>query len=1102
MINKSLAAYFLSALKFCVLFSCVFVGSVYAQTNFEDRRINTIEIAFEGGDADASAINQFRTIAENELGETYSAVRIRDALAALYNTDKIVSARVEAVAVGQDQVDLRFVMKRKTTAKRISIQVGQFVGEPVTEQQLLLRLNLSPSGSAISERILQQNANLIQTYLRDRGYYEAEVTYIQQPLENETVVNVVFKVIPNNQAKVNEFILNIPKFDDAEVRPKLKLQKDALFTRDRLFADVEKIREGLQDANYLAPRLNEPRIVYDGDKNTVNLEVEGEVGAIVEVKVDAGDEKLSESRQTELLPVKREGTLDFSAIVEGERRLETYYQERGYFFAEVTPICSVDPQFAEDEASETENQTTVICSALGGANLTDRNVTVRYEVDLNRRLKLEDIRIEGTDLFTIDDINGILESQEANILGFIPFFGYGRGYTSQELLQQDRITIRSLMGELGYRKAEVGIRQGVSTDGESLIITFVIKEGLPTKITDVEIEGNTSFSDATLQTELPYLTGKNFSRARARNGVKKLSQYYSNKGFYNAKISYSIVELPDVEGAENDEVKVVYKLENEGQKVIVNRILLNGNEATKDDAILKAIDVKPNKPLRQTDVFSSEQNLYSTDAFDLVEVKVEPAGETADGKNLQSDIIINLDEKKPRLITYGGGYSTDFGASGFFDIRHINLFGKLQQGGALIRVSQRQQLAQIDFINPRFLKDGTDANGKQQYAPLRFFAQYQRDSTVTRFFRSTFDQGTNGVVQRIGEDGNPIDEFGNTTGDPTLNRLTLSVETNRTFSRKNRTILFVKYKYEDVRIFNFESLLIRELLRPDQKIRTSGFEASFVRDTRKNCSITYTFLELIEKGEAGEPCRYSASDPTDGDLLSAQYNVSTKFLGGNIGLQKLQISYNRYYTIKPLRNTTFAGRAILGVGSVFSDTNRFANTEFPGLAGSLPISERFFAGGSTTLRGFEFEAAGPRVITVPQGTFRDQQGEIITINPFSVPFGGNALAIVNLEARIPFTDLIRVVPFYDGGNVFNRVGDIFNPTKEAPTNTFENNIRAVWTHTVGLGLRLKTPIGGEFAVDYGYLLNPPTFIIPQPTPPNANLRLHQGQIHFRFSQAF
>ena len=56
----------------------------------------------------------------------------------------------------------------------------------------------------------------------------------------------------------------------------------------------------------------------------------------------------------------------------------------------------------------------------------------------------------------------------------------------------------------------------------------------------------------------------------------------------------------------------------------------------------------------------------------------------------------------------------------------------------------------------------------------------------------------------------------------------------------------------------------------------------------------------------------------------------------------------------------------------------------------LPISERFFSGGSTTLRGFPFEEAGPRQVIVPEGQFRNSEGDVINLDPFTVPIGGNA----------------------------------------------------------------------------------------------------------------
>jgi outer membrane protein assembly factor BamA len=148
---------------------------------------------------------------------------------------------------------------------------------------------------------------------------------------------------------------------------------------------------------------------------------------------------------------------------------------------------------------------------------------------------------------------------------------------------------------------------------------------------------------------------------------------------------------------------------------------------------------------------------------------------------------------------------------------------------------------------------------------------------------------------------------------------------------------------------------------------------------------------------------------------------------------------------------------------------------------------------------------------VPQGQFRDRQGKLIGLNPFTVPIGGNAEVITNLEARVPVTPNIQAVPFYDGGNVFRSISDIFHPKPITPSGNFVEDVNAQnlhmrWTHTVGLGFRFKTPLGGALAVDWGYLLNPPKFLIPQNlntlNPTTAIFKLHQGQFQFRFTQTF
>ena len=421
------ASYFPFRACFQYFYKAVFLLALlalplFAQTRnkFEDRPISDVTVTFEGTDRDVSAKDQFQSIARNALGERYSAVKVRDALEALYRTDRVAFISVEAADAAQNGVNLRFIIRRKTEVQKVVINIGNTDGDEITEDDLLYKLNLITPGNTVTEQVLQKNADRILEYLRERGYFKSEVGFIQTPIDSDTEVAVTFNVTPNTQATVEEFKIDIAGFSPVKTREKLDLKPGEAFTRELLTKDVERIRDALRKEKFLAPDLNDPRVIFDSESNSVNIELTGKVGATVEITVDSKEHKVGERTQTRLLPIKREGTLDYSAIVEGRRRLETFYQEQGYFFAEVTPICSVEPEFVENEASYTVNETEVLCSALSGAELTDRKVIVTYEADLNRRLTLVDIRIEGTDKLPTEEITPILKSQEASVLGIIP----------------------------------------------------------------------------------------------------------------------------------------------------------------------------------------------------------------------------------------------------------------------------------------------------------------------------------------------------------------------------------------------------------------------------------------------------------------------------------------------------------------------------------------------------------------------------------------------------------------------------------------------------------------------------------------------------------
>jgi outer membrane protein insertion porin family len=1079
--------------------------------DFDGRPIAVVEVVFDGSPPDATAQADFLALLKVAANTDYSAARIHDSLQNLFGSPRVFSAQVEVTEVNGRKggpLRVRFIIKRQAIITDIQINIAAVPGvpiSPVSTDELRAQLNLIKPGTRASKQSVLRNVDEIQIYLRERGYFNATVDTKEVDDASGGRATVSYNITLGEQSKVAVFNIGITDFDVAKANAGLTLKPGAPFSRQALTADMDRIRQALIAGGYLAPILDEPKVVRDPETNSITITLQGKVGPKVNVAIE--NYSLSEKIARDLLPVKREGNIDQSAIVEGARRLRNKLQEQGYFFAEVTPVCSITPALTLAPGNGGQDA----CENLNPEDLGGHTVNITYQVDPGRRFRLKQIQITGTNKLTYDDVAAELKSQKANALGFIPYLGYGRGYTSKAQLEQDQRTINAHLRDFGYRHATIEVLQSVDLNGVDLNITFHVTEGPLTRLAGVEIRGNKVLAEPALRREVKSIVGAPYSPSQRRADLDRLLNLYARRGYLDADLTPSIVELPPKNG--DEQVRVVYTIKNEGDQVFVNRLIVNGvtgdaaTQRKKRAAIIQAIPLIEGALYRADQKAEAERVLFATDAYSQVIISSEQAGETAAGIK-KVDVIIDVEEKKPRVMDYGGGYSTDMGPLGLFELSNVNLMNKLRQGAVRLRVSRRQQSVQFEYFDPHFAE-----YGKKKFAPLTLSVQYQRDSTVTRFFRSAIDRGTFGIVQRLDANGNAIDELGFKTGEPTINRFTFSAETQRVLDQKTRTILFARYSYEDVRLYNLESLLLEDILKPDRAIRLSRFSSSLVRDTRQRCDRQLPWSVEEPANANGEVCRFNQLDPTRGDFLSVDYSLALRQLGGNVSFSRFQTSYRRYKKVPSLHGAVLAANFTLGLASMFNPRDRDNTGTIDEIDGTLPISERFFSGGSTTLRGFSFEEAGPRQAITPDGLFRDQNKKVVQLNPFTVPVGGNALAIMNLEARVPLTRDLQVVPFYDGGNVFRRVNDLFHKrptlnTTDVIARINDVNLRAHWANTIGLGFRIQTPLGGALAIDYGYLLNPPEFLVPQRgnglafdgTP--AIFRLNRGQVHFRFTQTF
>jgi len=133
-----------------------------------------------------------------------------------------------------------------------------------------------------------------------------------------------------------------------------------------------------------------------------------------------------------------------------------------------------------------------------------------------------------------------------------------------------------------------------------------------------------------------------------------------------------------------------------------------------------------------------------------------------------------------------------------------------------------------------------------------------------------------------------------------------------------------------------------------------------------------------------------------------------------------------------------AGRAELGLARGFESVLLVNGQEQP--VADLPISQRFFAGGTTSVRGFQLDR-----LAVP---------EIMTADGLST--GGNGLVVLNGEVRATLGKIkgydFGVVGFTDAGNVFAKASDI----------DFTR-----FRTTYGFGVRYNSPLG-PVRLDFGF----------------------------------
>lgn len=710
---------------------------------------------------------------------------------------------------------------------------------------------------------------------------------------------------------------------------------------------------------------------------------------------------IPKDKREELVPVRTEGSVDEDLLEDSTRAIADYLRVQGYWKAQV-----------DYRREETEADLQVIFTIHKGQSY----LLAAEQVSGNQSAQLADLK----PFMTLEAGKPFVESRLDADVDAIRRHYLRLGFAD--------VKVGSAVSETGASEVGIPLAPGQA----AVVARIAVTEGQRLTVGAVTFEGNEALSGGTLRAAIVSGAGRPFFRPQVTLDRDAILVQYLNRGYETATVEEAVALTAD-----RSQANIQFTI-REGPQILVDHVIIVGNLRTDPETIEREILLKPGQPLGLADLTESQRRLASLGIFRRVRIS-----EVAHSELGRKDVLVSVEEAPATTISYGGGFEAgrrlrreagpgpqaverlEFAPRGFFEIGRRNLWGSNRSANLFTRISLRPQDA----------PDTTDQDGRgfgfNEYRVLGTFRQPRAFGRTTEIVISGFLEQAIRSSFNFSRRGAHAELIG---------------------SRGSSVTLSGRYEFDRTRLFD-------ERFNPSDKplidrlfpqVRLSSVSTAVVRNTRDD-----------------------PVEPTGGEFVGADLEVAGRTIGSQVGFAKTFLQAFLYRQIPQARRTVLAAGVRVGLANAFSrDVARLDDVGNPVLGpggnpivdsvSELPASERFFAGGDTTVRGFAL----------------DRLGDAPTIDKDGFPKGGNALIVLNTELRVPVWRDVGAVTFIDGGNVFAHVGEMSL-----------SKIRG----TVGAGVRYRSPIG-PFRVDVGFKLKR------YPLPGGGRESL--TEVHISLGQAF